>query len=138
MSAHLKEREERIQRVLERLTQESAKGITIIVEGKKDIESLRQLDVQGQIISAKTGGKSRLDLICDVEESGAREVILLFDFDRRGKEWTKMVRQRLERARIKADLTFWAELLGLAGKEVKDIEGLAAFLETLKKKLGEA
>jgi hypothetical protein len=49
-----------------------------------------------------------------------------------------MVRQRLERARIKADLTFWAELLGLAGKEVKDIEGLAAYLGTLKKKLGEA
>ena len=138
MSAHLKEREERIQRVLERLTQESAKGIPIIVEGKKDIESLRQLDIQGQIISAKTGGKSRLDLICDVEESGAREVILLFDFDRRGKEWTKTVRQRLESARIKADLAFWAELLGLAGKEVKDIEGLAAYLETLKKKLGEA
>lgn len=79
-----------------------------------------------------------MDLICDVEESGAREVILLFDFDRRGKEWTKTVRQRLEIARIKVDLTFWAELLGLAGKEVKDIEGLAAYLETLKKKLGEA
>ena len=79
-----------------------------------------------------------MDLICDVEESGAREVILLFDFDRRGKEWTKTVRQRLEIARIKADLTFWSELLGLAGKEVKDIEGLAAYLETLKKKLGEA
>ncbi len=138
MSAHLKEREERIQRVLERLTQESEKGIPIIVEGKKDVESLRQLEIQGQIISAKTGGKSRLDLICDVEESGAREVILLFDFDRRGKEWTKTVRQRLEIARIKVDLTFWAELLGLAGKEVKDIEGLAAYLETLKKKLGEA
>jgi 5S rRNA maturation endonuclease (ribonuclease M5) len=138
LSAHLKEREERIQRVLERLTQESAKGIPIIVEGKKDIKSLRQLDIQGQIISAKTGGKSRLDLICDIEESGAREVILLFDFDRRGKEWTKMVRQRLESVRIKADLTFWAELLGLAGKDVKDIEGLAAYLETLKKKLGEA
>ncbi len=138
MSAHLKEREERIQRVLERLTQESAKGIPIIVEGKKDVESLRQLDVQGQIISAKTAGKSRLDLICDVEESGVREVILLFDFDRRGKEWTKTVRQRLEIARIKADLTFWAELLRLAGKEIKDIEGLAAYLETLKKKLGEA
>ena len=138
MSAHLKEREERIQRVLERLTQESAKGIPIIVEGKKDVESLRQLEIQGQIISAKTGGKSRLDLICDVEGSGAKEVILLFDFDRRGKEWTKTVRQRLESTRIKTDLTYWAELLGLAGKEVRDIEGLAAYLETLKKKLGEA
>ncbi len=138
MSAHLKAREERIQHVLECLMQESVKGTPIIVEGKKDVESLRQLGVEGEIICAKTGGKSRLDLICNVEESGAREVILLFDFDRRGKEWTETVRQQLETARIKPDLTFWRELIRFTGKEVKDVEGLATYMQTLKKKLGEA
>ena len=138
MSTHLKEREERIQLILERLKQESSKGTTIIVEGKKDVESLRQLGVDGPIISAKTGGKSRTDLICDVEESGVREVILLFDFDRRGKEWTGTVKRRLESARIKADLTFWKELLRFAGRELKDVEGLTAYMQTLKEKLGEA
>ena len=138
LSTHLKEREERIQLILERLKQESSKGTTIIVEGKKDVESLRQLGVDGPIISAKTGGKSRTDLICDVEESGVREVILLFDFDRRGKEWTGTVKRRLESARIKADLTFWKELLRFAGRELKDVEGLTAYMQTLKEKLGEA
>lgn len=138
LSAHLKAREERIQHVLECLMQESVKGTPIIVEGKKDVESLRQLGVEGEIICAKTGGKSRLDLIRNVEESGAREVILLFDFDRRGKEWTETVTQQLETARIKPDLTFWRELMRFTGKEVKDVEGLATYMQTLKKKLGEA
>ena len=137
MSTHLKEREEQIQRTLDLLILEAAKGTPIIVEGRKDVESLIQIGVEGQIISAKTGGKSRLDLICDVEESGAKEVILMFDFDRRGREWTGIVKRQLESVRIKADLSFWVELRRFAGKEVKDIEGLSAYMQTLKRKLGE-
>jgi 2,5-diamino-6-(ribosylamino)-4(3H)-pyrimidinone 5'-phosphate reductase len=137
LSTHLREREERIQLILERLKQESSKGTAIIVEGKKDVESLRQLGIEGPIISAKTGGKSRTDLICNLEESHAKEVILLFDFDRRGKEWTGTLKRRLESGRVKADLTFWRELLRFAGRELKDVEGLTAYLQTLKEKLGE-
>jgi hypothetical protein len=43
----------------------------------------------------------------------------------------------LETARIKPDLTFWRELRRFTGKEVKDVEGLATYMQTLKKKLGE-
>jgi 5S rRNA maturation endonuclease (ribonuclease M5) len=138
LSTHLREREERIQLILERLKQESSEGTAIIVEGKKDVESLRELGIEGPIISAKTGGKSRTDLVSDIEESGVVEVILLFDFDRRGKEWTGTVKRRLESIRVKADLTFWKELLRFAGRELKDVEGLTAYIQTLKEKLGEA
>ena len=137
LSAHLRERQEKIQQTLQCLAEESARGIPIIVEGKKDLETLRTLGVQGQIVTAKTGGKSRLDLISEIEKIGNREVILLLDFDRRGKEWTAILRQNLEKARIKANVTFRKELLRFAGKELKDIEGLAAYLQTLSKKLGE-
>jgi 2,5-diamino-6-(ribosylamino)-4(3H)-pyrimidinone 5'-phosphate reductase len=136
LSAHLRERQEKIQQTLECLAEESARGTPIIVEGKKDLETLRTLGVQGQIVTAKTGGKSRLDLISEIEKIGNREVILLLDFDRRGKEWTAILRQNLEKARIKANVTFRKELLRFAGKELKDIEGLAAYLQTLSKKLG--
>lgn len=135
MSTRLKEKEEKILRVLECLTEESAKGTPIIVEGKKDIETLRALAVEGKIISAKTGGKSLLDVISEVEKSGAREVILLLDFDRRGKEWTKRLKQNLEKAKIKPNLTFWIKLSGLVGREVKDIEGLVTYMETLKRRI---
>jgi len=135
LSAHLKEKEEKILQVLECLAEESAKGTPIIVEGKNDVEALRNLAVKGKIISAKTGGKSLLDVISEVEKTSASEVILLFDFDRRGKEWTKRIRQQLERARIKPNTRFWRELLTLVGREVKDVEGLTTYMETLKSKI---
>jgi len=134
LSTHLKEKEKKILQVLERLAEESAKGTIIIVEGKKDIGALRALAIGGKIICAKTGGKSLLDVISEVEKTGAGEVILLLDFDRRGKEWTNRIKQQLEKARIKPNITFWRELSSLVGKEVKDVEGLTAYMETLKRK----
>ena len=136
MSTHLKEKEERLLQILERLAKESAKGTPIIVEGKNDIETLRALAIKGKIISAKTGGRSLLDVISEVEKSRAQEVILLLDFDRRGKELTKRLKQNLEKAKIKPNITFWIKLSGLVGKEVKDVEGLATYMETLKRKIG--
>jgi 2,5-diamino-6-(ribosylamino)-4(3H)-pyrimidinone 5'-phosphate reductase len=135
--ARLKEKEEKIRLVLECLGEESAKGKPIIVEGKRDIETLRMLGVQGKIISAKTGGKSLLDVISEVEKCDVQEVIALLDFDRRGKEWTKSLKQHLEKSKIKLNLQFWNELYGLVGKEVKDVEGLATYMETLKRKIGD-
>jgi len=134
LSTRLKEKEEKIQRLLERLAEESARGTPVIVEGKKDIETLRVLGVEGEIISAKTGGKSRLDVVSEAEKRDSRELILLLDFDRRGKEWTQVLKQQLEKAKIKPNLRFWKDLQSLVGKEVKDIEGLASYIETLKRK----
>lgn len=123
-----------MQQILDCLIEESARGTPIIVEGKKDLDTLRMLGVQGEIVTAKTGGKSRLDLISEIEETAGKEVILLLDFDRRGREWTAILRQSLEKARIKANVTFRRELLRFAGKELKDIEGLATYLQTLSEK----
>ena len=137
MSTRLKEKEERIQQVLERLVQESSEGTPIIVEGKKDIETLRTLGIQGEIMSAKTGRKSRLDVISEIEKKQSREVVLLLDFDRRGREWTTILKQHLEKTEIKPNLDFWNDLKRLVGRELKDIEGLAAYMQTLKKRIGE-
>lgn len=121
--------------ILEHLAEESAKGTPIIVEGKKDIKTLRMLAVEGKIISAKTGGKSLLEVISEIEKTSTREVILLLDFDRRGRELTKKLKQHLEKIGIKLNLKFWSELSKLVGIEVKDIEGLASYMETLKRKI---
>jgi 5S rRNA maturation endonuclease (ribonuclease M5) len=135
LSTHLREKEERILQILEFLAEESAKGTPIIVEGKKDTETLKTLNVKGTIIAAKTGGKTFLDTISEIEKTRKKEVILLLDFDRRGKELTKRLKQHLEKTEIKANLTFWLNLSSIVGKEVKDIEGLASYMETLKSKI---
>lgn len=136
MSTRLKEKEERILKILENLAHESAKGTIMIVEGKKDIETLRAMGIEGRIICAKTGGKSFLDVVSEVEQAGAREVILLLDFDRRGKQGTKRVKRDLERAKINPNMKFWCDLSCILGKEVKDIESLTTYMETLRKKAG--
>ncbi|NWG11807.1 toprim domain-containing protein [Candidatus Bathyarchaeota archaeon] len=134
MSKHLKEKEEKILHVLECLAEESAKGTPIVVEGKKDINALRILGIEGSIISAKTGGKSLLDVISEIEKTEAKEVILLLDFDRRGKELTQNLTKHLDTMTVRLSLNFWRELSSLIGSEVKDIEGLASYMETLKRK----
>ena len=137
MSTSLKKRVEKILQLLDRLAEESARGTPIIVEGRKDVNTLRDLSIEGDIISAKTSGRSILDVIDEVEEQNKQEVILLMDFDRRGKEWTKRLTQHFEKMRIKPNLFFWIRLLGLVGRDVRDIEGLATYLENLKKKCGD-
>ena len=132
MSTKTEKRLEKIQQLLERLAKQAAKGVPIVVEGKKDIQSLHKLGITGDIILAKTSGKSFLDVLGEIERRERSEVILLFDFDRRGKEWTHRMARRLEGMRIAPNLIFWRMLLGLVGRDVKDIEGLAAYLETLE------
>jgi len=137
LSTSLKRKAERLSQLLEKLTTEAAKDIPIVVEGQKDVSALRQLNVEGNIISSKTSGKSFLDILTEIERQRAREVILLLDFDRRGVEWTRRLKQHLEKTKIKPNLTFWNRLYGLVGRDLKDIEGLPTYLETLKKRIGD-
>ena len=135
MSTWLKEKEEKILQVLEALAVESAEGKTIIVEGKKDIEALRAFGVAGTMLSVKTGGKSFLDAVGEIERLGGPEVILFLDFDRRGKEGTRRLKKSLERARIKPNIKFWRKLSALVGKEIQCIESLTAYMGTLRAKI---
>jgi 5S rRNA maturation endonuclease (ribonuclease M5) len=135
LSTKLKEKEEKIQRIIAALTEESEKGKPIIVEGKKDAQALRELGVNGKILTVKTGGKSFIEATAEIEKLGAREVILLLDFDRRGKEGTERLQQNLERAKIKANTRFWRELHAFVGREIQCIESLTSYLKTLQEKI---
>jgi 5S rRNA maturation endonuclease (ribonuclease M5) len=134
VSTRLKEKEEKIQLIINRLAEEAAKGKPIIVEGKKDAQALCELGVTGAVLTVKTGGKSFLEATSEIELLGVREVILLLDFDRRGKEGTKRLRENLERAKIRANIKFWRELQAQFGREIQCIESLPAYLSTLQEK----
>jgi 5S rRNA maturation endonuclease (ribonuclease M5) len=135
LSTRLKEKEEKILRILNAIAEESAKGKPIVVEGKKDVDALRALGVTGAVLTVKTGGKSFLDAVSEIEKMGVSEVILFLDFDRRGKEGTRHLKQSLERAKIKPDTKFWRELSALVGKEIQCVESLTAYLGTLRAKV---
>lgn len=134
MSTKFKEKQEKIQQIISKLCEESAKGKPIIVEGKKDCQTLQELGVSGRILTLKTGGKSFLQAIEAIELLGVSEVILLLDFDRRGKEATACLKQNLERAKITANTRFCADLQALVGREIQSIESLTTYLLTLEEK----
>ncbi len=134
MSTHLKDKAEKIEKLIAKLAEASDKGKPIIIEGKKDAAALRELDVGGKILMLKAGGKSFLEMVTEIEALQVSEVILLLDFDRRGREATRHLQKSLEPLRIKANMMFWRDLSGLVGKEVQCIEGLTAYLATLKQK----
>lgn len=134
MSTRLKEKEDKIREILETLAEKSAKGILIVVEGKKDAKALRAFNISGPILTVKTGGKSFIDAIYEIEATGSPIVILLLDFDRRGKEATSYIKKNLERAKIKPELKFWRDLHALLGHDMQAIEGLTSYMATLRSK----
>jgi 2,5-diamino-6-(ribosylamino)-4(3H)-pyrimidinone 5'-phosphate reductase len=137
VSDRLRRRLEGITELLERLAEKSTSGVPVIVEGRNDIKALRKLTIEGDFISAKTSGRSLLDVLREIGERDAQEVVLLLDFDRRGHEWTRRLTENLEKMRIKSNLFFWNGLLKLLGHDLKDIEGLPTYVETLRKKCGD-
>jgi 5S rRNA maturation endonuclease (ribonuclease M5) len=134
LSTHLKDRVEKIELLLAKLSEESERGKPLIVEGKKDSEALQALGVNGHILTVKTGGKSYLQATVEIEALGACEVILFLDFDRRGREGTKRLQENLERGKIMVNVKFWRELHSLVGREVSCIESLPAYLSTIQQK----
>jgi 5S rRNA maturation endonuclease (ribonuclease M5) len=134
----LKEKEEKIEYIIAKLKQESAKGTPIIVEGKKDKEALCELGVEGIVLTAKTGGKAFLDVVSEIEQMGAGQVVLFLDFDRRGREGTKRLKQDFERLRIKPNTVLWRELAGLVSREIQCVESLNAYLANIQLKTKKA
>ncbi len=134
LSAHLREKHEKIHQTLTQLAEESAKGTLIVVEGKKDVQALRELNIWGAIFTLKTGGKSFTDAVTEIERTGALEVILLLDFDRRGKLGTKRLKTCLEHAKVTPNLKFWRTIFGIVGGELQCVEGLPSYTHTLAQK----
>jgi len=136
LSTSIERRLEEIQRILGDLGDELARGTPLIVEGQRDAATLRRLDITGDIILAKASGKTLLDVIGEVEKRGKSKVVLLLDFDKRGRESTRRLAKDFEALRISPNLTYWRGLSSLVGGDVKDIEGLSTYIQTLKTRIG--
>ncbi len=134
MSTRLKKKYEKLDQTIKALAEESANGTLIVVEGKKDQQALRNLDIVGPILTAKTGGKTFTQTSQEIAESNPKEVILLLDFDRRGKEGINRLKQDLEKTKITPNLKFWQDLSALLKHDVQCVESIPAYLQTLQAK----
>jgi len=116
---------EKLLEVIEELKIE-AEEKPIIVEGKKDMESLIKLGVEGTfIIIAKTP----VYLIADeLVRKGIKEVILLTDFDRRGKMLAKAIVEEFRHRGIKVNTKIRHEIFIYTNSGIRDIESLFSYI----------
>jgi len=122
---------ERIDRLTRKLVARSKLGTPIIVEGRKDRLSLRRLGVEGEILCLKSSAMGFFDFLEEIKLW--REVIILTDFDREGRELSSQLVRELSRVRVKTDDSFWRELRSLGRSEIRSVEELADYVERLRK-----
>ena len=103
--------------------------IPIIVEGEKDIEALRKLDINGIIISVNAG--TSLTDFCDKIADNYKDIIILTDWDRRGGYLCHTIRKNLE-GRVNCNIHFRS--IFAKNSMIRTIEGLPSWIETMKEK----
>ncbi len=106
------------------------KEIPIIVEGDKDIEALRKLDINGTIISVNAG--TSLTDFCDKIADKYHDIIILTDWDRRGGYLCHTIKKNLE-GRVNCNIYY----RGIFAKNsmIRTVEGLPSWIETMKQKI---
>lgn len=125
---------EKIENILGRLKEEVDRGTPLIVEGKNDIIALNRLEISGRMIALKSNRNSIFNQL-EYDIPG-REVIIFTDFDRRGSDLAKSIRNHLQRRGKRVNILFWKRVKKLVGRYVKDVEGLPSYLVKLRRLSG--
>lgn len=115
------------------LVEESKKGVPIIVEGKKDLTSLKRIGVKGRIRCVKSMRMSFINLLDELKCE--KEMIIMTDFDREGDELAHQLSTALTESRVKVNNLIREKIKSLFRNEVKAVEELADFYEKAMCKL---
>ncbi|AKB17439.1 MULTISPECIES: toprim domain-containing protein [unclassified Methanosarcina] len=128
-----RKRLERIEGLLSELSEHSERGAVIIVEGKRDILSMKRLGIEGNFELA-----TRHPLF-NFSERIAKlgcEVIILTDWDRRGDLLAVKLSEYFGNFGIKPELQIRKKLKLITQKEIKDVESLYTYVSKLRSKTG--
>ena len=109
---------------------EENKTVPIIVEGDKDIEALRKLNITGEIIRFNLG--LSIPDFCDMISQKYKNIILLTDWDRKGGYLCSTIKKNLE-SRVGCN-TKYREIFAKRSM-IRTLEGLPSWIETLQKKI---
>jgi 2,5-diamino-6-(ribosylamino)-4(3H)-pyrimidinone 5'-phosphate reductase len=109
------------------LVEESKKGVPIIVEGRKDLTSLKRIGVKGRIRCVKSRRQNFINLIDELKSE--REMIIMTDFDKEGEELARQLSIALTESRVKVNNLIRERIKSLFRNEIKAVEELADFYE---------
>ena len=118
-----------LEKNLDELCEEN-KIVPIIVEGEKDTEALRKLDVTGEIIQINRG-VSLIDF-CDQIAQQYSKIIILTDWDRKGGYLCHTIMRNLE-GRVNCN-TYYREVIA-KNAMIRTLEGLPSWMLTMKEKI---
>ncbi len=118
-----KDNAERVLKSLEDL-KERNRTVPIIVEGKKDIRALRLLSFEGEILTIHS--RMSIEGFCRRISRDYKEVILLLDWDQKGKKLTSSLIRHLNSYDVRTDFDFWKLCFSMAS-QMSNVESLPSF-----------
>jgi 5S rRNA maturation endonuclease (ribonuclease M5) len=127
-----KDNVERIFKSLEDL-KEKNRSIPIVVEGKNDIRALRRLNFEGEILQLHS--RMTIEGFCRNLASHHKEVILLLDWDPKGKRLTASLIKHLNSYEVKTDFDFWKLCFSMAS-QMSNVESLPSVFYRLASENG--
>ncbi len=126
------ERLEMLEELILELQDQSDTGAIIIVEGRKDVESLRSLGIRGDI--RLSSQQPLLDLTEQLSGRG-KDIVLLTDWDRKGGIMARKIRDYFQAFGIMPNTDIRARIGFLVKKRIKDIESLGRYIGKLRYEL---
>jgi len=129
----LERRLDRLTKLVQHLTDQSRRGTPVIVEGRRDEGSLRELGIDGPILCLKAQGKSFFEFLDGICSN--RKVIILTDFDMEGKKLAKMLVKELSKRRIKADDYIWKQVGALVRQDIHTVQELGSCIEGMQRRV---
>ena len=123
------ERLESIDAIILELRTRSDSGAIIVVEGKRDVDSLRSLGINGDIRLACQ--KPLLEFTENLSKSG-KEIVLLTDWDKKGGITARKIINHLLTYGIMPNTDLRSRIGSLVKKRIKDIESLNKYVNKLR------
>ncbi len=110
-----------IRKAIEDLIHEAENGAVVVVEGRRDAESLRNLGITGTILLSSVLSDAEL-----VDSLAGKKVVIMTDWDRRGEIAASSLMKKLN---CSADVEIRKRIFSIASKEVTKVEELYGFFQ---------
>lgn len=107
-------------------------GAIIVVEGRRDIESLRQLGINGEMRLASQ--QPLLEFTEQLSRSG-KEIVVLTDWDKKGGIIARKIIDQLQFYGIIPNTDIRSRIGILVKKRIKDIESLYNYVDRMRYEL---
>ena len=120
---------QRLEKIILELRELADNGAIIVVEGRKDADSLRSLEIMGEI---KLAAQSPLLEFTELLSKSGKHIILLTDWDKKGGIVARKIIKHLLVYGIMPNTDIRGRIRALVKKRIKDVESLNNYILKLR------